>query len=130
MKNQNILILNGSPKIKNSTSRSLAEFMENGLIKKGVKVQTRRVSTCTTGEEEIMELMECIRIADVLFFISPLYTDSLPYNVIEMLELIKIHIGPDNNNQYKTFLALSHSGLDVTKNKVALRIYKRFAKEL
>lgn len=128
--NKNVLILNGSPKTNNSTSGSLAKFIENELKRKGVKTKTRRVSTCTAGERGIVELMEYIRKANLIFLISPLYIDSLPYNVIEMLELIKIHIGADTCNRNKTFLALSHSGLDATKNDVSVRIYERFAKEL
>lgn len=130
MKKNNVLILNGSPKINNSTSQSLTLFMENELNKKGVETKTRRVSTCIAGEQEIMEVMQCIRKADLLFLISPLYIDSLPYNVIEMLELIKIHIRPDAGNRSKTFLALSHSGLDATKNEVSVRIYECFANKL
>jgi len=130
MKKNNVLILNGSPKINNSSSKSLAEFMENELNKKGVDPKIRRVSTCIASEQGVVELMECIREADLLFLISPLYVDSLPYNVIKMLELIKIYIGPDTGNRSKKFFALSHSGLDVTKNDVSVRIYERFAKEL
>jgi multimeric flavodoxin WrbA len=80
MKKNNVLILNGSPKINNITSQSLTLFMENELNKKGVETKTIRVSTCIAGEQEVMEVMQCIRKADLLFLISPLYIDSLPYN--------------------------------------------------
>ena len=130
MKPKKILIFNGSPKKNKSTSQVLAEFLAIKLLEKENNAGIIRISSCIASEQVLIKQIKQIKESDLIFFIFPLYVDSLPYQVIELFEQIKKHIGSDENNKKITFMALSHCGSDVTRNQTAVKVCECFSREL
>ena len=130
MQNRTVLIVNGSPRKKPSTSGGLSDRLAENLIRSGVSVRQRRIGAGIATEKRIGALMEDIRRADLIFLISPLYVDALPYNVIEAMEWMKKEMEGDAIIRRKTFMALLQSGMEQTKNRIAMDICRRFALEL
>jgi hypothetical protein len=127
-KTERILILSGSPKKDKSTTHSISEFLQNEFYKKGISSEIAIVSSYLKDEIQIKELIALVDSCNILFIISPLYIDSLPYNVIQALELIKKYSDPTRAD--KKVIAISHCGLEAIHNRVAIKICESFSKEL
>ena len=74
-----VLILNASPKGKNSASRffsGLFQLFLPGVQKKAVSLSSR---------QDFQQILELFPGADVVCFFIPLYVDALPSHVVEFL---------------------------------------------
>jgi hypothetical protein len=65
-----------------------------------------------------------VAVHDLLVFIAPLYIDSLPYNVIELLEIMASRAERKHRN--KNAVLIMHSGLEAKHNSVAVDIFRCF----
>ena len=116
MKLKNAILLNGSPKINRSTSEALSDFMANRFVEEALEIHQARISSHLKSEEEIEGLVQHIKVSDLICLISPLYVDSLPYNVIECMEVIQTHMGHKDQNAETVFMAICQSGMEQEKN--------------
>lgn len=130
MKLKNAILLNGSPKINRSTSEALSDFMANRFVEEGLEIRQARISSHLKSEEKTERLVQHIKVSDLICLISPLYVDSLPYNVIECMEVIQAHMGHKDQNAETVFMAICQSGMEQDKNLIALQTCECFAKTL
>ena len=75
-----ILILNGSPKKKSSTSKFLGKIM--GVLLTGCKVQYASLRT----KSEYPKILQQLKDIDALILAAPLYVDGIPSHVLEFLQ--------------------------------------------
>lgn len=126
-----VLILNGSPQKAKSSSQIIAEYLKNEFEERQIDTELVIISSILKKEAGRQELVSKVNSCDVLFLIFPLYIDSLPYNLIEALEMVKkYHSEINSTNNEKKVVAISHSGLEANHNRVAVQICECFAKEL
>lgn len=116
-----VLILNGSPKVKSSTSRLLGRMA--GLLLAGCEVQYASLQR-KSGYPEIMQQLKSI---DALLLASPLYVDGIPSHVLEFLQQAEEFCAV--NGCHFTVYAISNNGLiEGIHNKSHLRMYECFCR--
>ena len=89
------LLLIGSPRGKKSTSHSLGSYLLDLLGAKGMETQNMNIQMSLKTEEGKKKLLFLTDRSDIIILAFPLYVDTLPAPVIEMMELIRDHVGQD-----------------------------------
>lgn len=113
----NILILNGSPKKKSSTSRLLGKMA--GLLLAGCKVQYASLRT----KNEYPAILQQLKDIDALVLAAPLYVDGIPSHVLEFLQQAEDFC--IKNNCHFSVYAISNNGfIEGIHNKSHLRMYE------
>jgi len=127
---KNTLLLVGSPKVEESTSASLGNYLISKLEEFGMKIEKSFIYRLVNREEKIQNLFEMIDRADLIILTFPLYVDSLPAPVIKAMELIKEERDRVEPKESKNFIAISNNGFpEGFQNTTALHICKIFAEE-
>ncbi|MDD5034904.1 MAG: NAD(P)H-dependent oxidoreductase [Methylococcaceae bacterium] len=88
-----VLFLIGSqkPKPSESTSASLANYLVRQLESRNCVTQTMFITSNSLKDNRVEEFLSTIDNADIIVLASPMYVDSLPYQVIAALEIIANH---------------------------------------
>lgn len=122
-----VLLFIGSPKVGKSVSGTIGEYLCRGLEKRGVGVETVNIYKSLKTEDQFKTLAGQIQSAGSLVFIGPLYVDSLPAKVIEVLEFIYKENKHAGSSNAKRFSAISVCGFpEASQNSTALDIYQCF----
>ncbi len=122
-----VLMLIGSPKPKNSTSASIANYLENKL-NQALQVEIFNIRKELKISEGRGMLVETFQQADTIVLITPLYVDSLPAPVIRFLELISENRPGSSGEQ--SLIAIINAGFpEAVHNETALAICENFARE-
>ena len=112
-----ILILNGSPKKKSSTSVFLGKMA--GLLLTGCHVQYASLRT----KNEYPEIMKQLKEIDALLLAAPLYVDGIPSHVLEFLQQAEEFC--KQNGCHFLVYAISNNGfIEGAHNKSHLRMYE------
>ena len=85
------LLLVGSPRTRKSTFNSLGGYLFEQLQARSMQVETIYPHTVLRSAAKTQELLDAVEDADLVTLAFPLYLDSLPAPVIEMLERISEH---------------------------------------
>lgn len=88
IKKRKALLLVGSPKGKNSTSRSIGSHLLRKLEAGGMEVEEMTVSAALQTTENQHRMHKAVDAADLVVIAFPLYVDQLPAPLIQTLELI------------------------------------------
>jgi len=128
MSNQKkVLLLIGSPKHKNSTSASIAKYLESKL-EQALQVEILNIRRELKSAEGREMLIGSFQQADIIILIAPLYVDSLPAPVIRLLEIISE--GKLEGPRRQSMAAIINAGFpEAVHNETALAICKNFARE-
>lgn len=130
-KDDNILLLIGSPKSSSSTSESLGNYLILRLEEFGLSVEKDYIYKRIRKEEGQKELLSKVNNADLIILAFPLYIDCLPAGVIKTLELIANHRKSLNNPKKIGFVVLINCGFpEAEQNNTAVEICKIFAREV
>ncbi len=111
----NILVLNGSPKGKNSITLQTAIYL-------GKKNREHTVHVLHVGqkikyiEKKFNEAKELLETADLILFVYPVYTFLAPYQLHRFIELIKEH-GIDLKGKFASQITTSKHFYDITAHK-------------
>lgn len=125
-----VLLLVGSPKVENSTSASLGNYLLSKLEDFGMTVETGFIHRLVNREETIKKLFEMVDRADLIILSFPLYVDSLPAPVVKAMERIKEERDRLESKKSKNFIAISQNGFpEFFQNQTALHIAKIFAED-
>ena len=117
------VIINGSPKGKNSASNMFIDKIKEFLDKEPRIYQANKL---LEGENDFKELSTILN-ADVLLFVFPLYVDSLPAPLIKVLNMIEKEASK-MNGKFPTVYAISNCGFyEAEQNRLALDIVKNFS---
>lgn len=127
--NKKVLLLVGSPKIKNSTSGALGDFMLGCLEKKG-NFETEMLNIASVLKNNADELVNKAKEADILIISFPLYVDCLPSPVIKALELIASHRKGIGGERQQSIAVIVNCGFPESgHNNTAVKICEIFAKK-
>ncbi len=128
MKTNRLLILNGSTR-KKGTSFSFARTIKRLSDDAGYKATIIHVIDYFDGKEELQHLKELILESDYIAIVAPVYTDTLPYHNLWLLEELANDINIDLKG--KGFFAVGQCGFpDITRIEPLLDTCKYFAQEV
>lgn len=111
----NILVLNASPKGKNSTTLQTALYLE-ALFKEHKFTVLNVGQKIKVYEKDFQPVREALINADIILFTYPVYTFIAPYQLHRLIELIKSD-GVDISGKFATQITTSKHFYDVTAHK-------------
>lgn len=119
-----IALINGSPKVKNSTSEYILKTLK-AQLPKGHEIIEHHFRISTVGNIDLEQLTDC----DALVFAFPLYVDGLPSHLIKTLyEMEKLLKGRPTKKT--TVYSLVNSGFyEGHQNAIALDIMKNWSEK-
>ncbi|MCL2115431.1 MAG: hypothetical protein FWH29_04345 [Methanobrevibacter sp.] len=121
----NTVIINGSPKVKNSGSSRFIEKIEE-FIGKSTVYQATQLIQMENNSEAILDILK----AEVFLFVFPLYIDSLPAPLIKVLTMLE-QAATDTNGKSPRVYAICNCGFfEAEHTQVALDILKNFSTSL
>jgi len=130
-KNDNALLLVGSPKGASSTSNSLGDYLISRLEQLGLTVSKGFIYKLVRKEEGQKELLTKVEEASTIILAFPLYVDCLPAGVIKALEIIADHRKSKTNREKQRFAIIINCGFPETQhNNTAVAICKIFSREV
>lgn len=125
--NKNILLLNGSTRVKGN-SLHICESLEQCFINKEVNVKIESIQQ-HFNKKDIKNMEEDFKNTDVIGLVAPLYVDALPYPVIAFLEEIEERFGAILKN--KDFFVIVQCNFPQSfRNDPVVLSCECFAKEL
>ena len=124
------LLLVGSPKVEQSTSASLGNYLISKLEEAGMTSKVLLIHRVVNREDKIKTLLDEVEIADLIILSFPLYVDSLPAPVIKAMELIRDNRRSLKSKRHPNFIAIANNGFpEASQNNVALKICRIFSNE-
>lgn len=116
-----VLILNGSPKKKGSSSKLFSSILR--LMLAGCEVRTCRVC----GVMDYEAALEALTWAEAVVISAPLYVDAAPAHIMEFLEKAE-KVCREKKLQFR-FYAISNSGfIEGKQNAGHFRVYEGFCR--
>jgi multimeric flavodoxin WrbA len=123
------LLLVGSPRTRKSTSYVLGGHLYEQLQARSIQVETMYPHTVLRSVTKAQALLDAVEDADLVTLACPLYVDSLPAPVIEMLERMAAH-RRGRHGPPQLFTAIVNCGFpEVVHNATALAICEAFARQ-
>lgn len=124
------LLLAGSARHKNkSSSWLLGDFLLKSLSSNGFETNAFQLNFLINSKRWSEELISAINYYDILIFSSPVYTNSLPSFVIQVMEEIKEN--KKNITGNKKIFVISNCGFpEIEQNMSSINTYRQFAKEM
>jgi len=130
-KNDNVLLLVGSPKSSSSTSNSLGDYLISRLEQLSLTVGKEYIYKLVRKEEGQKKLLTKVEEASMIILAFPLYVDCLPAGVIKALELIADHRKSKKDRKKQGFAIIINCGFpEAQQNNTAIAICKIFAREV
>lgn len=136
IKKRKALLLVGSPKGKNSTSRSIGSHLLRKLEAAGMGTEEMTVLTALQSTENQHRLHKAVDAADLVLIAFPLYVDQLPAPLIQTLELIaerrkgRPGVFPSAGPLVQKLAVIVQCGFPETiHNQPAVDIMRQFARE-
>lgn len=124
------LLLVGSPKTRKSNSNSLGEYLFEQLRSHSIQTEAVYLHTMVRSPEKMKGLLETIDSSDLVTLSFPLYEDTLPSPVIDVLEQIAAHRQSGEQNHHPLLIAIANCGFpEAHHNANALAICESFAKK-
>jgi len=124
----NALLLVGSPRAGKSNSESIGDYLGGRLAERGVEVQRVGVGSTMPSDEKLSQIASAVDQVDLIVLAVPLYIDSVPAQVIRVMEHLveaRREVAPANRPR---FAAIVNSGFpEAAHNDTALAIYRHFA---
>lgn len=116
-RSRNVLILNGSPKKKSSTSHFLGKVM--GLFLAGCNVRYASLRL-PGGYPAILKQLEDI---DALILAVPLYVDGMPSHVLDFMQQAE-RFCVEHGCRFSLYVISNNGFIEGTHNKVHLKMYE------
>ncbi|MCK4972677.1 MAG: NAD(P)H-dependent oxidoreductase [Candidatus Heimdallarchaeota archaeon] len=131
IKDDNVLLLVGSPKASSSSSAALGNYLTSRLEEFGLSIEKEYIYKLIRKKEGQKKLLSKVNNADLIILAFPLYVDCLPAGVTKALELIANHRKSLNNPKKPGFVVLINCGFpEAEQNNTAVAICKIFAREV
>ena len=123
------LLLVGSPRTRKSTSNSLGGYLFEQLQARSIEVETIYPHTVLRSAAKTRELLDAVEDANLVTLAFPLYLDSLPAPVVEMLERVSEH-RHGSEGRPQLFTAIVNNGFpEVAQNATAVAVCETFARQ-
>ncbi len=125
-----VLLLIGSPKIKESTSASIGRYLLEKLKNKKMLVEELHINSELKAEQKEAEFLEKVEKSDLIILSFPLYIDSIPAYTIRALEKIAEKRMKTENKNSQNLIAICNCGFpESSQNNIAIEICEEFAKK-
>jgi hypothetical protein len=123
------LLLIGSAKpAGQSTSEALGSYLLQKLAADGFATTTNYIYRALRTPERRQALLAAVDQSALLILAFPLYVDTLPYLVINAMELIAAHRQTQRNPSPTRFVPIANCGFpEAHQNETALAICREFA---
>ncbi len=123
-------LLVGSPRRSKSASETLGAYLTDRLEDRGADVEKLYVYPALRSEDRLRALVAAAAEADLLIISAPLYVDSLPAAVTELLEVLYGRLDQYARPEEQRLVGISNCGFpEAEQNEIALRIYRCFARQ-
>lgn len=123
------VLMSGSPRGKRSTSYSLLKYLSEELEKEGMSCTKYLISDVNASSEYLKEMMLDVGTSDCVVLAAPLYIDTLPAHVLQVLMDIAQHC-KDYSESCPRFIGIVNSGFPESEhNDLALDILEQFCHE-
>jgi len=130
IKQKRIILFIGSLKGESSSSAALGNYLLKYLTRKNVILEKIAISLVLANKEKIEKLLKSLKTDDVILFSNPLYVDSPPCLVLELMEMIYKEQRKNQGDRQLSFFVISNCGYpEASHNNTAISIYKKFAKK-
>jgi len=118
-------IINGSPKRSKSTTEAIGQYIRKKLEEENESVTSYTTSDCLKNTADFENLYD----AHKIIFICPLYIDSIPFEMVELMEtMYKLK---DKFNEETEFMFIVNSGFpEKEHSELALRMARNFSKKM
>lgn len=124
---QNALLLVGSPRMQQSSSNILGEYLFDQMGT-AIRKETVCLHRAVRSPADMKSMMDAVDAADLVTLVFPLYVDSLPAPVIEALEKIASHRQDGELTKRPLFTAIANCGFpEAYQNATAIAICETFA---
>lgn len=117
-----INIINGSPKLGDSTSKIMSNYITSA-ISQGNVVRHYNIKSINIEDNLLREIMSC----EVLIFCFPLYVDSIPAHLLNLLVKLEILDFPQNNDM-KVYCIVNNGFFEGIQNHIAIKQMKIWCK--
>jgi NAD(P)H-dependent FMN reductase len=124
---QKLVMIIGSPRLKHSTSYAIADYLKNGLSKQGWTVDILFAHQAITNETTMEELLIKTDQTDIIGIIFPLYVDSIPGPLIQVLETMSEHM--TKKTDQKIFTIVNSGFPEPHQSQLAVDMIENFSKE-
>lgn len=112
-----VLILNGSPKKRSSTSKFLGRMV--GLLLTGCNIQYASLRM----KSEYPKIMQYLKDIDALILAAPLYVDGIPSHVLEFLQPAE-KFCTENGCYFRVYVISNNGFIEGIHNKSHLKMYE------
>jgi len=130
MNAQKVLLVVGSPKVKESTSASLGSYLLSRMLDNGFETSTTIAARLLRSDEALEETLSATADADILVFTFPLYVDAVPYPLVKLMEKMAERRSGAADKKRLRLLTIVNCGFpEAHHNDTALAICRQFAKE-
>ncbi len=124
------LLLCGSPHGWKGSSAAIGQYLRERLREKEILAESIWLHKSLQSDTEWEKLCRAYESSDLVLLTAPLYIDSLPASVIEVLERLHKKYAYHASAQRRALAALVNSGFPEAKhNLTALAIYRQFARK-
>jgi NAD(P)H-dependent FMN reductase len=123
-----ILLIIGSPRLRNSNSYSIAHYINQGLEKHGWNTEIVFAHKAFSSEKIMNDLIEKTQNATVIGIILPLYVDSIPGPLGHVLDRL-CEIPQQENNTKKIFAIVNQGFPEPHQSDLAVKIIEQFTRE-
>lgn len=117
-----ICFINGSPKFKGSMSEFLIEEIEKTIDKTKFTIKKLHINDILKDNTKLGNIKDTTK----LVFVSPLYVDTVPGNLMEGLIKIEKYIKLNNINSIDVYTVFNCGFLEGEQNNIALDVIKNF----
>jgi hypothetical protein len=124
------LLLVGSPRKGKSASETLGAYLLDQLEAPGAQTEKLYVYPALRSETRLDALIGAAAEADLVIISAPLYVDSLPAAMTELLEILHRRLDDYERSAEQRLVAISNCGFpEAEQNHMALRITRCFARQ-
>jgi len=124
------VLLVGSPKTHKSNSNSLGSYLFEQMRSHSVETETIYLHTTVRSPEKMNALFQAVDNSDLITLAFPLYEDTLPSPVIEVLERVAAHRRANEVSHRPLFTAIANCGFpEAQHNANAIAVCEAFARQ-
>ena len=117
-------LINASPRGKISTSFKFLNEVK-AMLPKDFETSDIQANKAALTEDQLLELKN----SDIWIFANPLYIDSLPGHLLEVLEQIDASgIAQEAAHKHKVYAIINCGFYEAVQNKLAVRVYENWCK--
>ena len=118
----NIVVINGSPKAKDSTSAMFIDQLQALITTPMTTYQARKL----IRKKDVLQRLSEILQTDVLLFVSPIYVDALPAPLVKLLTLFEQVKAQSTAPPARVYVLFNCGFLEPRNTELALNIMQNF----